>query len=106
TSDVTRNARARDFRDAVRKGEGDAAVTSASDDGGREDVWRDLLERRGDAQDVLHGHAGRRDHVDELRTPGGQRARLVEEQDTRPRERLDRAAALDDDPSAGGSADA
>ena len=86
-------------------GERHAPLTGAADDGRRQHVRRDLLQGGGDAQDVVGGPAGRGDHVGQVGTAGRQRAGLVEQQDAGPGERLQRPAALDDDPAAGRPAD-
>ena len=86
--------------------EGHAALAGAGDDRRRQDVGRDLLERRGEAQHLFGRAVRRRCDVGEVRPAGGERAGLVEQQDACPRDGLERTAALDDDPALRRAADA
>ena len=82
------------------------ALARGADQGLGDHVLRDLIERGGEPQQVL---AGDRAVALDRRQPGppaGQRAGLVEQQDLAAGQRLERAAALDQDAVAGGARDA
>ena len=83
------------------KAELESALACRPDERGSEDVWRYLIERRGQAENlVLRALAIGMDFA-QCRTAGGERSGLVEQQHGRSAESLERRAALDDDASRG-----
>src|SRR5581483_6739295 len=82
--------------DVARERERELATSGRPHDRGREHVGRDLVERRSQAQQLIGADVAEHLDVGDLRHPRGERSGLVEEQDRAPRDRLERAAPLDD----------
>ena len=96
------------FPDVGREGQLQATGPSGPHERRGQHVRRDLVERRGQAQHPVQiepvPHRERLD-VAHLRDAGGERPRLVQHEDLRPRERLEHAASLHDDPPVRGAGD-
>ena len=86
------------------KASGEVALPRGADDRRRQHVRRDLVERGGQAQQLVRVDRIEDLDLGDLRHAGGERAGLVEQQHRAAGERLQRAAALDDDAAAGRAA--
>ncbi len=84
----------------------EVALPRGADDRRRQHVRRDLVERGGQAQQLVRVDRIEDLDLGDLRHAGRQRAGLVEQQHRAAGERLQRAAALHDDAAAGRAADA
>ena len=79
----------------------EAAGVGGLDDGCREDVRGDLVQRRGQPEHVVAVDAGCGDDVGDHGAALGERAGLVEQQDGAVGESFQRAATFDDHAAAG-----
>ncbi|HMQ64755.1 MAG TPA: hypothetical protein PJ992_00570 [Arachnia sp.] len=95
--DAPLDALARDLGHLHRNRQVEALRPGRSDNGLSDRVLRGLVERRGEAQDVLPRHSVMAFDRDDLRAPVGQGAGLVEDERADARRRLERLRPLDQD---------
>ena len=96
--DAAAHAVGGDLLDIDGKGELGSPDAGAADHRRGQHVGRHLLERGRRPQQLVGLHPPRGDHLRDGRTPLGEGARLVQQQDRRPGETLERTTTLDDDP--------